>query len=99
MTSSVFPCRPSLSQERWPHAPPITVLSQIENLCISLHLVLSSLIPSLEDLLGHTKLRQCLLDITWPWEPDFAVHPFFVVHGTVLFENWPKTDEPRASLD
>lgn len=93
MTSSVFPCMTSLSQERWPHAPPITVLSQIENPCMSLPSVLSSLLPTLEDLLGHTKFRLCLLDITWPWEPDFAVHPLFVMHGTVLFEIWPQTDD------
>lgn len=92
----VFLCRTSLSQETWPHALPITVLLQIENPCISLHLILSSLIPALEDLLGHIRLILCLLDITWPWEPDFAVHPFFffVMHGTVLSEIWPQTDDP-----
>lgn len=67
---------------------------------------MSSLIPTLEDLLGHTELRLCLLDITQPWEMDFAVHTFFVMYGTVLFKLWPQTGdpifvdkEPGASLD
>lgn len=104
MTSSVVPCRTSLSQERWPHALPITVLSQIENPCTSLPSVLSSLIPTSEELSGRTKFRHAFL--IWPWEPYFAVHPFFVMHGTVLFEIWPQKNdpvcgdkEPGASID
>lgn len=56
-----------------------------------LHLSKSTCTQTLEDSLGRTKLRLCLFGITWPWELDFAVHHFFMVHRTVPYEVWTHT--------